>query len=336
MKAVVLTRYGKTEDVVELREISDPIVGARDVLIAVHAASVNPIDFKIQLGNLKQIRKLNFPCVMGFDVSGVVMAVGGEVRRFKVGDAVFSRVSSDRMGTFAELVASDEQFVALKPGNISHQEAAALPLVALTTWQALFDRAQLKAGQKVLIHAGAGGIGTQAIQIAKQAGAFVATTTSTGNVELVKSLGADLVIDYKKQEFDAVVKGYDVVFETLGGDNQRRSFSVLKPGGMLVSVVGMPKPEWARKQGLPFFMPWILKWLNRENDALARKYQVSWDLVLMEPNGQQLAEIGKLVSDGKLKPIIDRVFPLAETKQALLYSQSGRAKGKIVISVREG
>lgn len=334
MKAIVLTGYGKTEEVVELRELPDPEFGPNDVLIDVHAASVNPIDFKVQQGAMKSIRKLSFPAVMGFDVSGVVQAVGARVSKFKIGDAVFSRVASDRMGTFAERVASDEKYVAMKPANISHQEAAAIPLVALTTWQALFDRAGLKAGQKVLIHAGAGGIGTQAIQIAKQAGAFVATTTSTGNVDLVKSLGADLVVDYKKQPFDEVIKGYDVVFETLGGDNQKRSFGVLKPGGKLVSVVGVPKPEWARRQKLPFFMPWIFAFMNRDNDALGKKFQVSWDTVLMEPSGEQLATIGQWVTDGKLKPVIDKVFPLAETKQALLYSQSGRAKGKIVINMK--
>jgi NADPH:quinone reductase-like Zn-dependent oxidoreductase len=334
MKAVVATRYGSTQDVVELRDMPAPKVGPRDVLIAVHAASVNPIDFKIQRGDLKKVRKLSFPFILGFDVSGVVLEVGSSVRRFKAGDAVFSRVDSERMGTFAELVAVEEQYVAAKPANLSHEEAAALPLAALTAWQAMFERAKLKAGQKVLIHAGAGGVGTLAIQLAKQHGAFVATTTSTANVDWVKALGADVVIDYKKQNFDEVLKDYDAVFETLGGENQLRSFKVLKRGGILVSIVGMPRADWARKQGLPFFMPWLLNLMNRKNDQAARAQGVEWDMVLMEANGTQLDAIGRMAVDGKLKPVIDRVFPLESTREALIHSQSGRAKGKIVISVK--
>lgn len=334
MKAVVVTQYGRTEDVVELRDMPAPQLGARDVLIDVYAASVNPIDFKVQKGDLKAIRKLAFPYVMGFDVSGVVSAVGKDVKSFKVGDEVFSRVDSKAMGTFAEQVAVDAQYVACKPANINHREAAALPLVALTSWQAMFERGRLQAGQKVLVHAGAGGLGTIAIQLAKAMGAQVATTTSTGNMELTRSLGADTVIDYKRQAFEQALGGYDLVFETLGGDNQRRSFQVLKPGGKLVSVVGAPTAAWARKQGLPVFMAWLFKWLNRSNDKLARQRKVDWDMLLMEPNGAQLAQIGAMVEAGKVKPVIDKVFPLAQVKEALLYSQTGRARGKIVIEVR--
>lgn len=334
MKAVVVTRYGRTEDVVELRDLPAPTVGPRQVLIEVYAASVNPIDFKLQQGALKAVRKMQFPFVMGFDVSGVITAVGAEVTQYQVGDAVFSRVDSAAMGTFAEQVAVDAQYVAPKPARLSHQQAASLPLVALTSWQALFDRAGLQPGQKVLIHAGAGGIGTVAIQLAKAFGLQVATTTSTANVALVERLGADVVVDYKKQAFDEVLTGYDAVFETLGGDNQQRSFKVLKPGGKLISIVGVPTAAWARQQGLPFFLRWLFALLNRRNDKLARQHQVSWDLLLMEANGQQLAEIGQLAEAGKLMPVIDKVYPLAQAKDALLYSQRGRAKGKIVISVK--
>jgi NADPH:quinone reductase-like Zn-dependent oxidoreductase len=223
---------------------------------------------------------------MGFDVSGVVAAVGADVKRFKVGDAVFSRVDSNAMGTFAEFVSVDEQFVAEKPANLSHQEAAALPLVALTSWQALFDRARLKAGQKVLIHAGAGGIGSIAIQLAKAFGLEVATTTSTANVDMVRGLGADVVIDYKRQAFEDTVRGYDAVFETLGGDNQKRSYRVLKPGGKLVSIVGVPTANWARKQGLPWFLRVMFKLLNRGNDKLAARHKVEWDQGIPARAGQ--------------------------------------------------
>ncbi len=333
MKAIVVTRYGKTEEVVELRDMPAPVVGPRDVLIEVHAASVNPIDFKMQQGELKAVRKLQFPYIMGFDVSGVVKAVGSEVYGFQPGEAVYSRVDGERFGTFAELVAVDEQFVAHKPARLSHAEAASLPLVALTSWQA-FGRASLKAGQRVLVHAGAGGIGTIAIQIARALGAKVATTTSARNVELVRSLGADTVVDYQQQQFDTVLSNYDMVLETLGGDNQRRSFSVLKPGGILVSILGVPTAAWARQQKLPFFMPWLFGWLNRGNDKLARQHKVQWDMLLMQPDGQQLRGISDLVEAGLVTPVIDRVFPLAQAKQALLHSQSGRARGKIVIEVK--
>ncbi|TAK90494.1 MAG: NADP-dependent oxidoreductase [Burkholderiaceae bacterium] len=333
MKAIVCTRYGATEDVVELRQMPKPTVGPQDVLIAAHAASVNPIDYKIQRGDLKVIMRLSFPFVMGFDVSGIVVETGAQVTHFKPGDAVFARVDTNRFGTFAEFVATDAQFVAHKPAQLSHAEAAALPLAALTAWQALYEKAHLKQGQKVLIHAGSGGVGSLAIQLAKHVEAQVATTTSTANVDLVKSLGADVVIDYKTQKFEDVLQDYDAVFETLGGANQEKSFRVLKPGGVLVSIVGIPTAAWARQHGLPFFMPWLFDFMNRNNNRLARKHQVRFDALMMTPNGKQLEQIAILAEEGKLKPVIDRVFPLEQTQQALLHSQSGRSRGKIVIQI---
>ena len=334
MKAIVCTKYGQTAEVVELREVTKPTAGPNEVLIEVHAASLNPVDFKIQQGALKAIRKLSFPFVMGFDVSGVVVAVGVGANRYKVGDEVFSRVGADYMGTFAEFVKVDEKFVAAKPVNISHQEAAALPLVALTTWQALVDVANLQAGQKVLIHAGAGGIGSIAIQIAKVLGAHVIATTSTKNVAMVKALGADEVIDYTKQAFEDVLKDIDVVYETLGGENQVRSFRVLKPGGILVTIVGIPSSTWAREEGLPFYMGWLFDLLNAKNHRLARRQQARFASVLMQPEGSKLAIIADMVTSGKIHPVIDSVFALEKTKDALLHIQSGRAKGKIVIAVK--
>ncbi len=334
MKAIVCTKYGETADVVELREIAKPTAGSNEVLIEVHAASLNPVDFKIQQGALKAIRKLTFPFVMGFDVSGVVVAVGTGVSRFKAGDEVFSRVGAAYMGTFAEFVKVDEKFVAAKPGNISHQQAAALPLVALTTWQALVSVANLQTGQRVLIHAGAGGIGSIAIQIAKVLGAHVTTTTSTKNVAMVKALGADEVIDYKTQAFEQVLKDIDIVFETLGGENQVKSFRVLKAGGILVTIVGIPTSDYAREEGLPVYMGWLFDMMNRKNRGLAQAQNARFAPVLLQPEGSKLAIIADMVASGKIHPVIDKVFPLEQTKEALLYIQTGRATGKIVIAVK--
>ena len=334
MKAVVCTKYGETADVVEMRDIPKPSAGANEVLIEVHAASLNPVDFKIQQGALKAIRKLSFPFVMGFDVSGVVVAAGAGVRQFKVGDEVFSRVGATYMGTFAEFVKVDEKYVAAKPANISHHEAAALPLVSLTTWQVLVTTANLQPGQRVLIHAGAGGIGSIAIQIAKLLGATVIATTSTKNVAMVKALGADQVIDYKTQAFEEVVKDVDVVYETLGGENQVKSFRVLKPGGVLASIVGIPSSTWAREEGLPVYMGWLFDLLNWKNRRLAKKQGARFAPVLLQPEGSKLAIIAEMAASGKIHAVIDRVFRLEQTKDALLYIQSGRAVGKIVIEVK--
>ena len=218
MKALVIHRYG-TNDVVSLEDVPDPALRPRDVLIETHAASVNPVDFKLRSGKLKAVRAFDFPIILGCDVSGVVKQVGPEVTKFKPGDAVFASLENDRLGAFAERVAADESVVAKKPASLDHEAAAAIPLVGLTSWQALAEHGKVGTGSKVLIHAGAGGIGTIAIQIAKCLGAHVATTTSTKNLEFVKSLGADTVIDYTKQEFSRVIFDYDVVFETLGVDD---------------------------------------------------------------------------------------------------------------------
>ena len=333
MKAIVCTRYGKTDDVVELRDMPTPVVQANDVLIKVHCASLNPIDFKIQQGAMKAIMKFKFPLVLGFDASGEVVQVGADVKQFKVGDLVFSRVASDRFGTFAEFVSVDEKLVALKPAALTHAKAAALPLVSLTSWQALHSIAQVKLGQKVLIHAGAGGIGSIAIQIAKHLGAYVATTTSTKNVEFVKSLGADNVVDYKTTAFEQVLQGYDMVFETLGGDNLAKSFYVLKPGGIVVSIVGIPTAEWGKKEGLPIYIQWLLSLLNIKPNQTAKRLGVRYVPFLMEADGQQLAHIGSLAAQGIIKPIIDRTYPLEQTKDALLYLQTSRATGKIIIEI---
>ncbi len=279
--------------------------------IEVHASSVNPVDNLIRAGYLKGVLPLRFPYTMGNDVSGVVTAVGKNASRFKLGDAVFARPGSMQSGTFAEHVVVKEQEVAAKPANVSHEQAAGVPLAGLTAWQALVSKAQLKAGQKVLIHAGSGGVGSLAIQIAKHLGATVVATTSTDNLALVKNLGADQVIDYKTQDFAALVKDCDVVLDTLGGSTRTKSYSVLKKGGFLISVIA-----------------------PADTTGESEKLGVRSEAFFMWPSGEQLGQIGALIEQGAIKPLVDRVFALDDVDKALDYSQSGRAKGKIVIKVK--
>ena len=238
---------------------------------------------------------------MGNDLSGVIVEIGSAVTRFKVGDEIYARLDKDRIGTFAEFAAVSESAAALKPTNLTHVEAASLPLVALTSWQALFEIGKLQAGQKVLIHAGAGGIGTVAIQLAKWRGAYVATTASERNHALVKRLGADEVIDYRKERFEERLRDYDVVYDTLAGDEQLRSFQTLKRGGTLVTIAGVPTAEFARQAGLNFFLRLALGWMNRKATAAAKKHGVQFTYLFMRPDGAQLAEVTRLVESGSVK-----------------------------------
>ena len=265
MDAIVCSRYGKTEDVVTMSEMPKPEILVNDVLIETRAASINPVDYKIQEGKQKSVMNLDFPFIMGSDVSGVIVELGSQAKLSRLGDEVFSRVVTNRFGTFAEFIAVDENLVAKKPMNITHEEAASFPLVTLTAWQALINTAKLKAGQSVLVHAGSGGVGSVAIQIAKSVGAVVTATTSTANVEMVKNLGADVVIDYTQQQFEDLEADYDIVLETLGGNHQQNSFGVVRKGEVLVSIVGVPSARWAKEKRLPFYMPWIFHFLNRKN-----------------------------------------------------------------------
>src|SRR5213079_1737538 len=249
MKAFVVERYGKN-DGTRFVEMPEPELRDADVLVRVHAAGVNVLDSKIRDGEFKLILPYRLPLILGNDVAGVVVRVGSKVRRFKPGDAVYARPHQDRIGTFAEFIAMNEADVALKPKNLTMEEAASIPLVGLTAWQVLIERANLKKGQKVLIHAGSGGVGTFAIQLAKHVGAIVATTTSTTNVDLVKRLGADIVIDYKQDRFEEVLRDCDVVLNSLDGETLRKSLRVLKPGGNLISISGPPDPDFARHLGL--------------------------------------------------------------------------------------
>ncbi|MCZ6595847.1 MAG: NADP-dependent oxidoreductase, partial [Bacteroidetes bacterium] len=303
------------------------------VLIEIHSASVNPIDYKIIEGLLKQIRKLNFPCPIGFDVAGIVVERGSNVTNLKVGDEVYSRVPSESPGTFAEYIAVDSDVVCLKPSNLNFSESASLPLVGLTTIQS-FDKASLKSGNKVLIHAGSGGIGTFAIQYAKSKGAYVYTTTSTKNVEWVKELGADRVIDYKTENYLNIVNNIDIVYETLGGNYTIDAFKVIKNGGKVVSLVGDVDKETARELKLNGVFRFILALKRMKITRQIKNKSAYYKLILMNSNGTQLIEIKKLVEDKLIKPVIDKELSFSESIDALLYQKSGRAKGKIIIKIK--
>lgn len=333
MKAVVIDRFGSNE-VVRAGEMPDPALRDEDVLVEIHAASVNPLDLKIREGKLKLILPYRLPLILGNDLAGVVLRVGPGVRRFKPGDEVYARPDKDRIGAFAELIAIREASVAIKPKRLTMEEAASIPLVGLTAWQALVERAQLKAGQKVLIHAGSGGVGTIAVQLAKRLGAIVATTTSTANLDWVKGLGADIVIDYRKDDFEATLSDYDVVLDTLGGEVLEKSLRVLKPGGKLVSIAGPPDPDFAREIGASWVLTLAMRLLSRRIRSSAKRLGVNYSFLFMRSSGDQLREIGSLIDAGLIRPVVDRVFPLESTKEALAYVEKGRAKGKVVVRVQ--
>jgi len=330
MKAFLIDRYG-SKSVGRIGEVPMPEVGEDDVLVQVHAASVNLLDVKIRKGEFKLILPYRLPLVLGNDVAGIVTRVGPAVRRFKPGDAVYARPEQTRIGSFAEYIAVKESALALKPRNASMEEAASLPLVGLTAWQVLVEAAQLQPGQKVLIHAGSGGVGTFAIQLAKHLGAFVATTTSTRNVGWVKALGADVVIDYTRQRFEDELHGYDVVLHSLGNDVLEKSLRVLKPGGKLISISGPPSPAFAREQGLSWPLRQVIGLLSRRIRNKAARLGIGYAFVFMRADGEQLRQLATLVEAGAIKPVVDRVFPLEATAQALAYVETGRAKGKVVI-----
>ncbi len=330
MKAFVIDRFGGP---LHAADMPKPQPGRGDLLVQVHAASLNPVDYKIRDGKLKAIVTYRLPLILGNDFAGVVAAVGADVRQFKVGDAVYARADKDRIGSLAEFIVVREDSAAPKPATLSMEQAAAVPLVALTALQA-FDRAGLKAGQKVLIHAGSGGVGTVAIQLAKQRGAYVATTTSTANVGWVQALGADRVIDYKTDDFATELRDYDMVFDTLGGETTQASLAVLKPGGWLVSVSGPPDPGFAREWKLGWVKEQVMRLLSMRIRKLARQRGVNYAFLFMHPSGAQLRELGAMIDAGALRPVVDRVFPFEESAEALAYLETGRAKGKVVVQVR--
>jgi len=332
MKAAVIHRYGKN-DQVHIEEMAKPEPLQNDLLVSVRAASVNPVDFKIRAGELKQIVPYRLPLVLGNDLSGVVVSVGASVSRFKVGDEVFARLDKDRIGAYAEFALVRETAAAPKPANLSHVEAASIPLVGLTAWQALVDIAKLSAGQSVLIHAGSGGVGTFAIQLAKHLGATVATTVGARNRDLVKGLGADQVIDYKSQRFDELVKDVDVVFDTQGGETLERSFQVVKRGGTVVTVGGVPDAKFAKAWGLNPLLVLALRFLTRRITRAAKKHGAKFEYLFMHADGTELGEIAKLLDAGVVRPVIDRTFHLASIRDALAYAETGRTVGKVVVTI---
>ena len=332
MKAFILDRYGSKH--LREGEMPDPEVCDDDVLVEVHAASVNLLDSKIRNGEFKLILPYRLPLVMGNDVAGVVVRVGSRVRRFTVGDEVYARPDSDRIGTFAQRISIKESSLALKPKNISMEEAASIPLVGLTAWQALIEKAKLTKGQKAFIQAGSGGVGTFAIQLAKHLGATVATTTSADNVELVKGLGADVVIDYRSEDFETRLAGYDVVLNSQDAKTLQKSLRVLKSGGHLVSISGPPDPAFAAEIGAPWFVKLATRILSAGVRRSAVTLQSTYSFLFMRADGSQLGEITALIEAGVIRPVMDRVFPFESTNEALAYVETGRAKGKVVIRVR--
>ena len=330
MKAFIIDRYGKNVSG-RIGEMPEPAVQDDDVLVQVHAAGVNALDVKIRSGEFKMILPYKVPLVLGNDVAGTVIKVGAQVSRFKPGDEVYARPDQNRIGTFAEFIAIKQSSVARKPLNLSMEEAASVPLVALTAWQVLVETAKLKPGQKVLIHAGSGGVGSVAIQLAKHLGAYVATTTSTANVAWVKALGADVVIDYKQQDFANELRDYDVVLNSLGKRELSKSLSVLKPGGQLISISGPPTPEFAVDQGLSWPLKQVLGLLSRSIRKQAGQRGIRYSFVFMRADGQQLNEITTLIESGAITPVVEQVFAFEETAAALAYVESGRAKGKLVV-----
>lgn len=309
-------------------------MGSSDVLIEIAAAGLNVLDTKIRNGEFKVLLPYKPPFVLGHDLAGTVIRIGAGVRRFKVGDAVYARPRDGRIGTLAERIAVDEADVALKPKNLSMTEAASIPLVGLTAWQALVDDAKIKRGDKVLIHAGSGGVGTFAIQLAKHLGATVATTASAGNADLVRGLGADIVVDYKRENFEKVLSGYDVVLNSLDGETLRKSLAVLKPGGKLISISGPPDPAFAKAQGLNLFFSLVMRLLSLGIRRKAKARGVDYAFLFMRANGAQLSEIAKLVEAGTIRPVMDRVVPFAATNEALTELEAGRSKGKVVVEIR--
>ncbi|MGX8008651.1 NADP-dependent oxidoreductase [Mesorhizobium sp. ORM8.1] len=333
MKAFVVDKYSK-KDPLRLAEMPEPEVGDNDVLVEVHAAGVNLVDSKVRAGEFKLILPYRRPFILGHDVAGTVVRVGSKVRKFKAGDNVYARPRDGRIGTFAEFIAIDEADVALKPQNLSMEEAASIPLVGLTAWQALIERAGLRKGQKVFVQAGSGGVGTFAIQLAKHLGATVATTASAASASLVKGLGADVVVDYRKDDFEKVLSGYDVVLNSQDAKALEKSLNVLKPGGKLISISGPPDPEFGRKQGLNLVLRLILRLLSRRIRTKAKHRGVHYSFLLMWAQGDQLGKIAALIESGAIRPVVDRIFPFEATNEALAYVETGRAKGKVVIKIR--
>lgn len=333
MKAFILERYGK-KSALRLADMPTPELREDELLVEVHAAGLNLLDSKIRDGEFKLILPYRLPLILGHDVAGVVVKAGARVKQFKVGDAVYARADDFRIGTLAEFVPVKEDSLAHMPKGLTMEEAASIPLVALTAWQALVERAKLAKGQKVFIQAGSGGVGTFAIQLAKHLGATVATTTSTANVALVKGLGADVVVDYKTQDFEQLLRDYDVVLNSQDGKTLEKSLNVLKRGGKLISISGPPDPDFGKEIGASGFVKLVMRLLSSGIRRRSKSRGVGYSFLFMKAHGRQLREITRLFDAGAIRPVVDRVFPFEQTNEALDYVRAGRAKGKVVVKLR--
>ncbi|RDU99434.1 NADP-dependent oxidoreductase [Trinickia dinghuensis] len=333
MKALTFKRYGKSPEI-GFDDVPRPTLKSDELLVQVYAAGLNPIDNMIPAGTFKPVLKFELPATLGSDIAGVVVEVGSRVTRFKPGDAVFASLFDLGRGAIAEFAAVPESVAAQKPARLDFVQAASIPMVGLTSWQALKERANVRAGQKVFIPAGSGGIGTFAIQLANYFGAKVGTTTSTGNVELVTGLGADEVVDYKKQEFEKVLRGYDVVLGTLRGDAIEKAVGILRPGSKIVSLIGPLDAAFARARRLNFFLAFVFGLMSRKIMRLARKQDATYSFLFVRPDGAQLSEIGGLLESECIRPVIDKVFSFEQAKEALEYLAQGRAKGKVVVRMK--
>ncbi|MBA0217292.1 NADP-dependent oxidoreductase [Pectobacterium brasiliense] len=333
MKALTFKRYGKSPEIGFI-EVPYPTLKPDELLVEVYAAGLNPIDNMIPTGMFKPILKFPLPATMGSDLAGVVKEVGSRVTRFKPGDAIFASLFDLGSGSLAEFAVVPENVAAPKPTNLNFVQAASIPMVGLTSWQALKERANVQKGQKVFIPAGAGGIGTFAIQLAKHIGAKVATTTSTGNVQMVRNLGADEIIDYKTQAFENVLHGYDMVLGTLRGDEIKKSIGILKPGGKIISLTGPLDAAFASARQLNVVLKFVFGLMSRKIMRLAGKRDISYSFLFVRSDGRQLSEIGDLLESEHIHPVIDKVFPFDQAKEALEYLAQGRAKGKVVVQLK--
>ncbi|RXZ83127.1 NADP-dependent oxidoreductase [Paenibacillaceae bacterium] len=333
MKAMLIEKYGKDVPLL-MKERPLPTIGEQDVLVEIHAASLNPIDFKVKEGKARFLLQYDMPLVLGNDFSGVIVKIGARVTAYKPGDEVYGRPRKGRIGTLAEYISIHEDDISLKPENLSFEEAASIPLVGLTTYQAFHDILKLQQGQKILIHAGAGGVGTFAIQLAKKMGAYVATTASDRGYELVKSLGADQIINYKKEKFAEVLSGFDAVYDTLGGEALEKSFQVLKPGGQIISVSALPNARFGKEAQLGWLKTTLLSIVSGKITALEKKTGTKYHFLFMKPSGAQLKIIKSYIEEGHIKPVIDRIFRFEEAPQALKYLEGGGAKGKVIVKIK--
>ncbi len=330
MKALAIENYGKKPNFLDF---PIPKINNDEVLVEIYAASINPLDTKIRKGELKLLLKYKMPLILGNDFSGKIVEVGTSVTKFKVGDEVYGRPRANKMGTFTEFLSVNQEDIALKPKNLSFEEAASIPLVGLTSYQALHDILRIEKGHKILIHAGSGGVGTFAIQLAKHLGAFVATTASDGT-DLVKSLGADKVINYKTERFERSIHDYNAVLDTIGGATLEKSFVTLKKGGKIVSISGIPNGRFAKENGFSSFKKTLLSIASYKLTKLEKKHNVQYTFLFMKHSGEQLEILTEMLESEVIEPTLDRIFIFEDAQKALEYAETGRAKGKIILKLK--